>query len=65
MQIEKTLLQYLPPLVNAYPLFKIRPGSDTTLPHESSCRRFRALLLLPNRDEPFAALHFLTDIGGF
>src|SRR5207249_11887916 len=26
MQIEKTLMQYLPPLVNAYqPLFKIRP----------------------------------------
>jgi subtilisin family serine protease len=25
----------------------------------------RALLLMPNRDEPFAALHSLADIGGF
>jgi hypothetical protein len=29
MRIEKTLMQYLPPLVNAYqPLFKIRPYDD-------------------------------------
>jgi hypothetical protein len=25
----------------------------------------RALLLMPNRDEPFAALHSLADLGGF